>query len=71
VEAGTAKVVGTDRERIVNETIRLLENPDAYDQMAQALNPFGDGYASKRIVGALLGDSVVPFELAKMGAFLK
>jgi UDP-N-acetylglucosamine 2-epimerase (non-hydrolysing) len=65
-EAGTARVVGTDRERIVKETVRLLENPDAYEQMAQALNPYGDGYASKRIVGALLGDSVMPFGSAKV-----
>jgi UDP-N-acetylglucosamine 2-epimerase (non-hydrolysing) len=71
VEAGTARVVGTDRERIVEETVRLLENPDAYDRMAQALNPYGDGYASKRIVGALLGDSVMPFGSSKMGTFRK
>ena len=61
VEAGTAKVVGTDRERIVKETVRLLENPLAYNQMAQAVNPYGDGYASNRIVGTLLGESVQPF----------
>lgn len=66
VEAGAARVVGTDRERIVRETVRLLENTDAYDQMAQALNPFGDGYASKRIAGALLGDSVMPFRSLKV-----
>ena len=54
VEAGTVRVVGTDRERIVAEVVRLLEDADAYEQMAQAINPYGDGHAAERIVGALL-----------------
>ena len=54
VEAGTAHLVGTDPERIVTEARRLLEDEGAYAAMAQAINPFGDGHASERIVQALL-----------------
>ena len=54
VEAGTAHLVGTDPERIVTEARRLLEDEGAYAVMAQAINPFGDGHASERIVQALL-----------------
>ncbi len=54
VEAGTARLVGADREAIVRETYRLLDDKDAYAAMAHAVNPFGDGHAAERIVGALL-----------------
>ena len=54
VEAGTAKLVGTDRSRIVRETKRLLQDQGEYRRMARAVNPYGDGLASKRIVQALL-----------------
>lgn len=50
IEAGTAKLVGTDSERIFAEAARLLEDRDAYEQMARAVNPFGDGHAAERIV---------------------
>ena len=50
VQAGTAKLVGTDRERIVGEAERLLRDPAAYAAMAQAHNPYGDGHAGERIV---------------------
>ena len=53
VEAGTARLVGTDRERIVAETVHLLEDTTAYEQMARAVNPYGDGHAAERIVEAL------------------
>ncbi|HWA84260.1 MAG TPA: UDP-N-acetylglucosamine 2-epimerase, partial [Fimbriimonadaceae bacterium] len=49
VEAGTAKLVGTDRERIAAEAMRLLGDRDAYGQMAQAVSPYGDGKAAQRI----------------------
>jgi UDP-N-acetylglucosamine 2-epimerase (non-hydrolysing) len=52
VEAGTARLIGTDAEAIVRETSRLLEQPEAYAAMAQARNPFGDGHASERILAA-------------------
>lgn len=58
LEAGTVRLVGTDRERIVAETVRLLEDAEAYAQMAQAVNPYGDGHAAERIVRVLLDGKV-------------
>ena len=50
VEAGTARLIGTDSTAILQEGSRLLEDPAAYEAMARAHNPFGDGQASGRIV---------------------
>ena len=50
IEAGTAKLVGTDRQKILFETCRLLTDRSEYDRMAQASNPYGDGKSSKRIL---------------------
>jgi len=52
VDAGTALLIGTASTDIVRETARLLEDPAAYEAMARAHNPFGDGQASGRIVAA-------------------
>jgi UDP-N-acetylglucosamine 2-epimerase (non-hydrolysing) len=49
VEAGTVKLVGTDRARIVSEANRLLNDPAAYQAMSRAHNPYGDGMAASRI----------------------
>lgn len=54
VEAGTLKLVGTNRELIVGTTRELLESEVAYAQMANAVNPYGDGHASERIAKWLL-----------------
>jgi UDP-N-acetylglucosamine 2-epimerase (non-hydrolysing) len=54
VEAGAVKLVGTDTERIIAETRRLLDDPSAYAHMAHAVNPYGDGHAAPRIVKALI-----------------
>jgi UDP-N-acetylglucosamine 2-epimerase (non-hydrolysing) len=54
VQAGTVRLVGTDTDRIVAETRRLLDDPAAHAAMAQAVNPYGDGRAAERIVNALL-----------------
>jgi len=54
VEAGTAILVGSVCQRIVDATARLLDDARAYEHMARAVNPFGDGQAAKRIVGALM-----------------
>ncbi len=54
VKAGILKLVGTDINRIVQEATRLLDDPAAYAEMARASNPYGDGHAAERIVGALL-----------------
>ena len=61
VAAGTVRLVGTDRKRIVDEAIKLLENPGEYERMAHAVNPYGDGLASSRIVAGLLGEQIEPF----------
>ena len=53
VDAGTARLVGTDADRIVRETFRLLDNEAEYAAMARAHNPFGDGHAAQRIVELL------------------
>ena len=50
VEAGTAKLIGTNSQTIIDRTAELLENDTIYQQMATAINPFGDGKASERIV---------------------
>lgn len=50
VEAGTVRLVGTDVRKIVGETQRLLDDDAAYQRMAHAINPYGDGQASERIL---------------------
>ena len=49
VQAGTAKLIGTDSDAIATEASALLDQPEAYEAMARAHNPFGDGKASERI----------------------
>lgn len=49
IAAGTVKLVGTDRERIVQETMLLLQDASAYQVMSRAHNPYGDGQACQRI----------------------
>ncbi len=56
VKAGTVKVVGVDEDVIHNEAKRLFDDKVAYQQMAKAVNPYGDGLASERIVKALLNN---------------
>jgi UDP-N-acetylglucosamine 2-epimerase (non-hydrolysing) len=57
IEAGTALLVGTDPERIVAETSRLLDDRELHAEMARAVNPFGDGKAAERIVEGLINFS--------------
>ena len=52
VEAGTARLIGTSASAILREVSRLLTDPGAYNAMTRAVNPFGDGHASQRIVAA-------------------
>jgi UDP-N-acetylglucosamine 2-epimerase (non-hydrolysing) len=52
VLAGTVRLVGNDRERIVKEVSRLLLDPAAYDNMSRSHNPYGDGHAAPRVVRA-------------------
>ena len=54
LEAGTVKLVGTNFGRIVEEVSRLLEDQDYYGMMSEAVNPYGDGKASERIVNKFI-----------------
>jgi UDP-N-acetylglucosamine 2-epimerase (non-hydrolysing) len=54
VKAGTVKIVGTDQETIFNQAKLLLNDQSEYQKMAKAVNPYGDGRASKRIVQSIL-----------------
>jgi UDP-N-acetylglucosamine 2-epimerase (non-hydrolysing) len=67
VTAGTARLVGTDPDRVYREVDRLLSSPRAYEQMANAVNPYGDGRAAQRTVAAIehmfgLGRRPAPFD---------
>lgn len=53
VAAGTLKLVGTDEENIYKTFKLLLEDQEEYERMSQASNPYGDGFASKRIADIL------------------
>ena len=54
VAAGTVRLAGTEEEEIFRQAARLLDSPEAYAQMAHAVNPYGDGRACTRIVDAIL-----------------
>ena len=54
IQAGTAKLIGTNSENIFFETENLLNDNEAYDSMSQAKNPYGDGKSSKRILKSCL-----------------
>lgn len=56
VEAGTARLVGTDESVIYREAQKLLDNQDAYDKMSNAINPYGDGTTSRQIADILERD---------------
>ena len=53
VEYGTVKLVGTDKNKIVETASKLLTDTNEYKKMSEAINPYGDGLASKRIVDVL------------------
>lgn len=61
IEAGVAKLVGTDEEKIFSEAEKLLTDEAAYAAMARVVNPFGDGGAAERIVAVLAGRPMTPF----------
>lgn len=54
VDAGLAKLVGTDRQSIVAEASLLLSDTETYTKMSHGGNPYGDGKASRRIIDALM-----------------
>ena len=55
VQAGTARLVGTVTASIVQNVVELLENPSAHSAMANAVNPYGDGHATPRLLNLLAG----------------
>ncbi len=56
IEAGTLKLVGTEEENIYNAFKELLTNKDEYNKMSRANNPYGDGFASKRIADIIINN---------------
>jgi UDP-N-acetylglucosamine 2-epimerase (non-hydrolysing) len=69
IEAGTLKLAGTDEDTIYRMANELLNNPSEYEKMSNASNPYGDGYASHRIVQAILsyfGKSETAYEPFKV-----
>ncbi len=54
INAGVVRLIGTDRDSIVNNTLELLENAVLYKSMSETVNPYGDGLASEKIVSILL-----------------
>ncbi len=60
VEAGTVKIIGTDHDAVVREITTLMSDPAAYERMAGAVNPYGDGKAARRIVAAIMREMRVP-----------
>lgn len=59
ISAGTVRLVGTNKDRIVSETAKLLNDKAEYQRMSLAHNPYGDGKAAHRIVERLLADQIV------------
>ena len=59
MEHGLAKLVGTDELRLFDEMQRLLDDPQAYQSMSRVENPYGDGFASRRIADRLVPDEPV------------
>jgi UDP-N-acetylglucosamine 2-epimerase (non-hydrolysing) len=68
VEAGTAKLVGTDRLFVLDEASHLLSDSGAYDAMAHAVSPYGDGRAAQRIRSVVFGALRVPNPKMEMWA---
>jgi UDP-N-acetylglucosamine 2-epimerase len=59
MEHGLAKLVGTDERRLFDEMQALLDDQQAYRQMSRVKNPYGDGFASRRIAARLTADEGV------------
>jgi UDP-N-acetylglucosamine 2-epimerase (non-hydrolysing) len=56
LEAGAARLVGTDTGRIIQEVNRLLNEPEHYEAMSRVVNPYGDGLACRRIIRRILNE---------------
>lgn len=76
VTAGTVKLIGTDEQRIVDEVSSLINDSVQYEQMANAVNPYGDGKAAERTLAAIrqmlgMGDRLPDFEPAEAAQSLE
>jgi len=58
IEAGAARLVGTDRSQLASEASELLTNEQTHAAMAQAINPYGDGHAASRVVESILNADI-------------
>jgi UDP-N-acetylglucosamine 2-epimerase (non-hydrolysing) len=65
VDAGTVQLVGTDTDRIVEAVSKLYDHDDLWSRFIHRENPYGDGYASNRIIAAIRGESFEEFAPAK------
>ena len=63
LKSGTVHLVGTNHDLIVSEVSTLLDDPQAYERMSKAVNPYGDGKACSRIVRALKGEQVKKYQV--------
>lgn len=63
LSSGTVHLVGTDYNKIVDEVSTLLDDADAYDKMSKAVNPYGDGYACRRIIEVLVGKETDMYDI--------
>ena len=63
LSSGTVHLVGTDYDKIVNEVSTLLADPKAYEAMSNAVNPYGDGQACRRIADVLADKEVDRYDV--------
>ncbi|KYC48147.1 MAG: UDP-N-acetylglucosamine 2-epimerase [Candidatus Methanofastidiosum methylothiophilum] len=59
IESGNARLVGTNKDNIINNVSLLLSNIKEYDKMTEANNPYGDGLASRRIVEIIVSETTI------------
>lgn len=66
LSSGTVHLVGTDYNRITDEVSTLLDDADAYNKMSKAVNPYGDGYACRRIIEVLVGKETDMYDISRI-----
>lgn len=66
LSSGTVHLVGTDYNKIVNEVSTLLDDAGAYNKMSKAVNPYGDGYACRRIIEVLVGKETDMYDISRI-----
>lgn len=66
LSSGTVHLVGTDYNRIIDEVSILLDDADAYNKMSKAVNPYGDGYACRRIIEVLVGKETDMYDISRI-----